>query len=258
MKTILIGKKVVKLFDSIDELPIVNYQKYNKCLLLDSGIGSDIEALGKHIAGISQLLGKGETEKATKELQNYYQSLLMIANEVSPKHLAFAALIHSIDGKTVEDLTDDALSDRLKELKAIKHSTVVKVLNWIKKKLDSELEVYFPEDFLANAKEKGRFDKIIRRTNLMLDEVINDTDHQAEIDEIDNYLFSLYNPQVFLGKESAEVKSDKQFETACMLISQETGMNAKKMKVLEFYNTLSNIQKQSEAKLKAYKKGTKK
>ena len=47
---------------------------------------------------------------------------------------------------------------------------------------------------------------------------------------------------------------DKQFETACMIISQKSNMNAKKMTVLEFYSTLNNLSKQAEAEAKAYKK----
>ena len=35
-------------------------------------------------------------------------------------------------------------------------------------------------------------------------------------------------------------------------------MNAKQMTVLEFYNTLTNIQKQAEAEKKAYKKNNSK
>ena len=61
-------------------------------------------------------------------------------------------------------------------------------------------------------------------------------------------------PKNFNGKDSEEIKYDKQFESACMIISQKTGMNAKQMTVLEFYNTLTNIQKQAEAEKKAYKK----
>ena len=36
-----------------------------------------------------------------------------------------------------------------------------------------------------------------------------------------------------------------------MLISQKTGMDAKRMTVLEFYNTIDNISKQTEAERKA-------
>ena len=64
----------------------------------------------------------------------------------------------------------------------------------------------------------------------------------------------MYKPKSFTGKNSIEIKYDKQFETSCMLISQKANMNAKKLNVLEFYSTLNNIAKQTEAEAKAYKK----
>ena len=75
-----------------------------------------------------------------------------------------------------------------------------------------------------------------------------------KIEEIDAFLFSLHKPKSFNGKTSIEIKYDKQFETACMIISQKSNMNAKKMTVLEFYSTLNNLSKQAEAEAKAYKK----
>ena len=63
------------------------------------------------------------------------QSMYMINSEISPKYLAFAALIHSIDGKEVTDLSDDGLKALLEEIKQIKHSKVIEFLFWLKKKL---------------------------------------------------------------------------------------------------------------------------
>lgn len=88
---------------------------------------------------------------------------------------------------------------------------------------------------------------------MILQSIIDDVDKQDDIDEIDSFLFNLHKPKSFSGVNSVEIKYDKQFETSCMLISQKTGMKAKEMTVLEFYNTLSNINKQTEAELKAHK-----
>ena len=49
MKTIDTGKHVIKLYDSVDELPIGAYQRYNKFLLIDAGIGSSIDDFDAHI-----------------------------------------------------------------------------------------------------------------------------------------------------------------------------------------------------------------
>ena len=252
MRTIVLRDKTIKLYDSIDELPIVNFQKYNKYILIDSGLGSDINSVDEHIVNLAKLI-KSDLNKAQIELQNLRQNMHMVVSEISPKYLAFASLIHSINDEEVKDLSDENLKNIIKSLSEIKHSTLAEVLMWVKKKLISELETYFPEDF-SDAREKEIYDLLKKRTLLKLKSIIDDIDCSKEIQEIDATLFSMYKPKIYNGKNSAEVKYDKQFETSCMYISQKTGMNAKSMKVLEFYNTLSVLQKQAEAEAKAYKK----
>lgn len=135
MKKMLINNKIVSVYDSIDEMPIVNFQKYNKYLLIDSGIGSDVDDIDSHITKIARYIKSNDSKKAMLELQNMRQCMYMINSEISPKYLAFAALVQSVDGKEVTDLSDDSLKDLLKEIKHVKHSKIVDFLFWVKKKL---------------------------------------------------------------------------------------------------------------------------
>lgn len=257
MKSLLINKKIVLVYDSIDEMPIVNFQKYNKYLLIDSGIGSDADDIDAHIVKIAKFIKANNNKKALQELQNMRQNMYMVNNEISPKYLAFAALIHSIDGKEVNDLSDDGLKKLLQDLKDIKHSKVIDFLLWLKKKVTSELETYFPGDFI-NPKEKEAYDKLKNRTLLVLDSIINDTDNTEQIELIDTMMLNMHTPKVFIGSESVEVKYDKQFESTCLLIAQKTNMDARKMTVLQFYNAIDNIKAQAEAEAKSLKKHKKK
>lgn len=253
MKSLLINKKIVRVYDSIDEMPIVNFQKYNKYLLIDSGIGSDADDIDAHIVKIAKFIKANNNKKALQELQNMRQNMYMVNNEISPKYLAFAALIHSIDGKEVNDLSDDGLKKLLQDLKDIKHSKVIDFLLWLKKKVTSELETYFPGDFV-NPKEKEAYDRLKNRTLLVLDSIINDTDNTEQIELIDTVMLNMHTPKVFIGSESVEVKYDKQFESTCLLIAQKTNMDARKMTVLQFYNAIDNIKAQAEAEAKSLKK----
>ena len=253
MKSLFINKKIVRVYDSIDEMPIVNFQKYNKYLLIDSGIGSDADDIDAHIVKIAKFIKANNNKKALQELQNMRQNMYMVNNEISPKYLAFAALIHSIDGKEVNDLSDDGLKKLLQDLKDIKHSKVIDFLLWLKKKVTSELETYFPGDFV-NPKEKEAYDKLKNRTLLVLDSIINDTDNTEQIELIDTMMLNMHTPKVFIGSESVEVKYDKQFESTCLLIAQKTNMDARKMTVLQFYNAIDNIKAQAEAEAKSLKK----
>lgn len=256
MKSLLINKKIVRVYDSIDEMPIINFQKYNKYLLIDSGIGSDADDIDAHIVKIAKYIKSNNNKKALQELQNMRQNIYMVNSEISPKYLAFAALIHSVDGKEVNDLSDDGLKKLLQDLKEIKHSKVIDFLLWLKKKVTSELEIYFPGDFV-NPKEKEAYDKLKNRTLLVLDSIINDTDNTEQIELIDTMMLNMHTPKVFIGSESVEVKYDKQFESTCLLIAQKTNMDARKMTVLQFYNAIDNIKTQAEAEAKRYKKNIK-
>lgn len=253
MKTVIIRNKEVRLYDSIDEMPIVNFQKYNKYLLIDSGIGSDVDDIDTHIVKVAKFIKAGNSNKAMQELQNMRQNMHMVNSEISPKYLAFAALVHSIDGKEVTDLSDENLKAVLDQINSIRHSRLLDLFMRLKKKVSDELETYFPGDF-SSAKEKETYDRLKRRTQLVLDAIINGTDNKEQIEAIDNILFGMYNPKCFIGSDSIEVSYDKQFETTCLLIAQKTSMDAKKMTVLQFYSTLDTIKKQAEAEVKAYRR----
>ena len=253
MKSLLINKKIVRVYDSIDEMPIINFQKYNKYLLIDSGIGSDADDIDAHIVKIAKYIKSNNNRKALQELQNMRQNIYMVNSEISPKYLAFAALIHSVDGKEVNDLSDDGLKKLLQDLKEVKHSKVIDFLLWLKKKVTSELEIYFPGDFV-NPKEKEAYDKLKNRTLLVLDSIINDTDNTEQIELIDIMMLNMHTPKTYIGSESVEVKYDKQFESTCLLIAQKTNMDARKMTVLQFYNAIDNIKAQAEAEAKSLKR----
>lgn len=252
MKSLIINGKAVQVYDSIDEMPIVNFQKYNKYLLIDSGIGSDADDIDAHIAKVAKFVKNGNKEKAMQELQNMRQAMYMVNSEVSPKYLAFAALVHSVDGKEVTDLSDDGLKAVLKRINTIKHSRLVDLLVWLKKKVSTELELYFPGDF-SDPKEKEAYDKLKQKTILELESMLGGRDRSDEIATIDASIFAMYSPKSFAGSGSVEIKYDKQFESACLIITQKTNADAKKMTVLQFYNALDVIKKQAEAESKSIK-----
>ena len=251
MRKITVKNRVIEFYDSIDEMPIVNFQKFNKYLLIDSGIGSDAEDIDRHISKIAKFI-KTDSKKAMMELQNMRQNIYMVVNEISPKHLAFAALIHSIDGKRVLDYSDENLKSILKDLQHVKRNWLIDLIMELKKKVNSELEMYFPAEFI-DAREKEAYDKLKRRTLLVLEGIKSGKDNAEEIEAIDLSLLDLHKPKSFIGAESAEIKYDKQFETTCLAISQEIGLDAKTMTVLQFYNAVEHLKQQSEARAKSLK-----
>ena len=107
MKNVQIKGMNVELYDSIEDLPIMRFHKYNKMLLVDAGIGSDLSDFDRHIEKVIRYLNSPTPNMATVELENMRQNIYFIQSEVSPRHLAFAVLVKSINGKPRNDLSDD-------------------------------------------------------------------------------------------------------------------------------------------------------
>ena len=134
MVTVKIGKHTVEMYDAIDELPIVRFHKYQKLLLIDAGIGSDIAAFDQRTEKVRRFLMDGKPEQAAKELSNLRQCVWMIQTGISPKNRAFAALVSKIDGKEYTDITDDVVESILDVLKDAPIKELTAQLEAVKKK----------------------------------------------------------------------------------------------------------------------------
>ena len=247
MREVKIGKHKLKVFDSIEDLPIVRHHKFSKLMLIDAHIGSDITDFDSHAERIIRFIKANKPEMAEKELLNMRQNIFMVQSETSPKHLAFAALIQSVDGEEVTDLSDDSLKAVLAKISDVTVGEIDKLIEECKKKLDLELQVYFPKLF-DSAEVKEYYDKLKKRTLLLLDQLEKGDDfseeEQRELERITDELVLFSEPLLFAGPESAEIKQDKQFENACLAISQHTNTDAKKFTVLEYYNALFYLREQ--------------
>ena len=49
MRELKIGKHSLKIYDSIEELPIVRHHKFSKLMLIDANVGSDISDFDAHL-----------------------------------------------------------------------------------------------------------------------------------------------------------------------------------------------------------------
>ena len=136
MITEKIAGKTVEFYDSIDEINICRFHKYNKFLLLDAHIGSNLQDVNNHISRIQGFLNQEKLESAHKELDNLRQNIFMINEELSPKHLAFTALIKSVNGVEVTNISDTNLKEIQDDLNKVQVRTVDRILTALKKKLN--------------------------------------------------------------------------------------------------------------------------
>lgn len=243
MKIGKVSKHKVEIYDSIDELPIQRFQKYNKYLLIDSGVGSDLQDVLSHIDR-AKIYIKSNPAMAVTELENMRQSIYLVADELSPKHMAFAALVHKIDGEEITDTSDEGLKRVLEIISEAKKGWLDGVLNSVKKKIDRELNLYFPGKF-DDATQKEYYDYLRQLTIHRLDEIITGASTEELCKEIEIRMVLLSKPRVFWGAKSAEIEYDKQFEEMCLILTHNLQVQPYSMTVLQFYNAFDYLKKLS-------------
>lgn len=252
MRKVTLGGHTVQLYDSIDELPMVRFHKYTKMLLVDAGVGSDINDFDRHIERAALYIRKGDNENAAKEMENLRQNVYLILQEQSVRDLSFACLVAAIDGKECADLSDDSLAEVLHMLGGAPRKDIADSLESAKKKIDGELATYFP-DLFDDVAAKEYYDIMKRRTLAVLQGIIDDNldEFKQQVDEMTERMILYMNPKSFVGKASIEIHHDKSFEDMCLLITRDTHADAKKMTVLEFYNGYEFIVRQAKKANKA-------
>ena len=137
---------LIEIYDSIEVLPIDRFQMYNMKVLIDAGIGADLNGFNSRMSNILQLIDK-DVESAKKELTNLHQNVLLTISKQNPRMQSFVILIKSIDGKKIEteDLTNDGINAIIEQLskKALPYVIVKNALEKVKKKLIMNLKRTF-------------------------------------------------------------------------------------------------------------------
>ncbi len=256
MQTVKIGKHTVEMYDTIEELPIVRFHKYQKLLLIDAGIGADINAFDQRIEKTRRFLMDGKTDNAQKELENLRQSVFLIQSGINPKHRAFAALVAKMDGVECGDVSDDGLAKLTEKLNDAPEGELTAQLDAVKKKIDAELRLYFPGIF-ADSEIKEYYDLLKKRTMAVLANIIagvNSPDATPEIEKLTTALITYSDPKSFAGSEGVEIQFDRQFENLCLVLSEQLHVKPKDYTVLEFYNAFDFVKERAKQAEKAQKR----
>ena len=248
MSKIKYNSHTIELYDSIQDLPITRFQKYNLNLMIDAGIGSDVNDFNQRINTISALMTR-DVESAHKELVNIQQNLQFIMSQTSPVMNSFVVLIKKIDGREItdDDLTDEGIKSIIEELgrKKFKYMQMSDFLTVIKKKFDFELETFFPKRS-DNVVTKEFYSKLRHRTSLVLKSVIESNEEiENKINEISEFFLSKIKPKQYHGHSGLEVQAIKNFEQTCILLLQHNVTDTpKKMTTLSFFQALETLHEQ--------------
>lgn len=258
MKTLTMNKHKVVIYDSIDELPMVRFHKYGKMLLVDSGVGSDINDFDAHIERATRYIRNGDLENGAKELENLRQCVYLILSEQSVRDLSFACLVKEIDGRPTDDLSEEGLTEVVRMLGGVPRKEMAESLDSVKKKIDGELTLYFP-DLFDDVASREYYDQMKRRTAMVLQNITEGEDEQRrkDIERLTEAMVLFVSPKVFAGRRSVEIQQDKEYESMCLTISRETHADAKKMTVMEYYNAYEYIRRMAKERSKLGAKGVK-
>ena len=131
-----LGKHKIEFFESIEIMPFDRFNAFNKYVMLDAELGSDVIAFDQKISKIFQFLNKEMTKNAINEfynLRSIYHNIMTMNNN---KGLAFACLIRSIDGVPFDDYSIENLRSTLKKLNkwGLKMQDVSETSDNVKKK----------------------------------------------------------------------------------------------------------------------------
>ena len=250
MREVELNGHKVRLYDSIDVLPITRFHVYNRMLLVDAGIGSDISDLDNHLERAVRYIKGGDRDNAAKELENLRQNVYMVITGQNVRHLSFACLVESIDGEPCDDLSQEGLTKIVEMLGGATRKEMTEVLTSVKKKIDGDLSLYFPNLF-DDVSTREYYDTLKRLTVTMLQGITDGEDRKEDIERLQERLVLFVKPKVFTGHDGVEVQHDKNFETLCLMITKETGREAKRMTVLEYYNAYDYLTRQAKKNRKA-------
>ena len=249
MKKMTLGTHKVTMYESIEELPIERFQKYNKMLMIDAGLGSDLTALDAHLAKVSEFIKAGELNNAATEIDNLRQTLFNVQNGLTPHFMSLIPLMAEVDGEPLTDLSDENIQRVYDTLKDVTMKAYEGAASEVKKKIEEELKAYFNQGG-ESAASKEYYELMRRRALLQLDEIAQGSDHGEEIREIESQMVRHDKPRAFQGQRNAEVLYDKNFVGCCIAIAQNLNMDAKAMTVMEYYRALEVLEEQQK-KLKS-------
>lgn len=239
MRDITLNGVHLTVAESLEELSARAFNMYNKYLLIDAGIGGDIEALDAHLVRVLTFIEK-DPQKAMLEIQNIRENVFLINTGVNPKHMAFCALILKIKGEAVINYTETGIKETLSKIQDISHVSIDQLLQDLKKKISGEITLFFK---VTNLVEQEAVSLILSRVKVILEGVITSDVVTDKIKTLDYSLMLLNPPKSFSGDTSVEIAHIKDFESTVLFIQTETNTSVESMNALQYLNAIEFLRK---------------
>lgn len=242
------------MYDSIQDLPITRFQSFNLNVLIDGGIGSDLNGFIEKRNRISELMGV-DIEAARLELSNFEQLIRFVITNNSPQMNSFVCLIRSINGRdlTEQDVSESGIKEIIKQLGAQRFSIrkLGEVLGLLKKKIEEEFDEFFPE-ISNDITVKEFYSKLKSRVLLGLEKIITGSEKvDSKIEELDEFFISSFKPKIYYGHTGMEVQFLKRFQDTCSALElNNLSTNPLKLSTLAFYQKVELLRNMIKAQNK--------
>lgn len=243
------GHKVA-LYASAEEMPIKRYNKFQKYLLVESGVGSDVESAGRHLSKLFEFIGGSMKDESLVEAKNLFYNFYMIQQEENLPAMALACLVASIDEEPVVDLSEENLKVIVEKLSffGFTQKEVKARIDEIKKKIASELKRYVPSFF--NSGDNFEFFANVKRKALLLaEEEETGVPNVEEMEKIDRYFLEQSKPHNFDAdsEENAVLRHDLNYESLCAVLENNGVHSPQNLSTMQFYHRLEYFKKQAAA-----------
>jgi hypothetical protein len=113
------AKHTVLFYDSDKVLPYRRYQKFNKYMMIDLEVGNTIADYDRRMFRAISYLNSDDSKSAGVELTNQRQCLHNALEGYSPKGMALAVMVYSIDGKVYDSYQEETLNEILDKFEEI-------------------------------------------------------------------------------------------------------------------------------------------
>jgi hypothetical protein len=250
-----IGGHTIERYDSIDELPVDRFFKFNRFVMLDAGVGSDHADADKTDQKIIRLIRNGNYDEAVKAVQNRNTLSRWMMEQVNPKMMSYIPLIHSIDGKPFNDYSEDGcrrMLDKLGKWGATK-SLLSRIIDLAKKKFQDEKGLMLPE-LTQDPATKELFSKRKQRVQLLLKKIINPEEEINElVERIDEFIYKMFTPEIYAGAQGVEARFVRSYQEMTFVMSQHSSADIKTMTAVEYLQGWNTLKAQMKAKAKGAK-----
>lgn len=238
------GKHEIEIFDSIHNLPILRFQRFNKYQMIASEVGNTFADYDQRTLKALQFLQKGMKDEAIQELENRRQTVFNAFNEFTPVGKSFAILVKRIDNVVYDTFSPDDLDRCLLHLEKIGLGTkeAIETLQEVKKKIETELVVYYPEFFPKNG-NKEQTALRVRRVNLMLDSIINQEVKEDQIFNVEKEILETDKPNIWnvWKKGNMERVLEVEFQKFAISVVEKSKQPLDTLTTFTFYATVEHL-----------------